>query len=209
MPVVVGEGDFPVLQKLSLHCFAGERLMRLAPLFCTSITELSLVETNETPLSTLLKRLPQLRALMVCRGNVGSIVSLLTGRLRHLTSLIMADTGLEDRHARSFSRLQELRLLELSDNQRITERFLRPLTGLTRLSRLSLKWCHGVLPAAVPFFCARIDAARAAYGWPPLEVVGLATIIPMDEQWDSDSEGVEQHEPWDVFFGGTNPASET
>lgn len=207
--IVVDEGDFPALQKLTLKGLKAGRLMCLAPLFQSGVTEVRLMGTWWTPLCTLLKPLSQLRALAVVGGHGGSIVSLLPGRLRRLTLLIMENSELEDRHARKFSRLHELRSLVLDMNREIALAFLKPLTGLTKLSRLSLDSCVHLLPAAVPAFCSRIDEVRAAYGWPPLKVVGLGTVRRMEALLDVRSEGSNQHgswDPWDPTSAGLDPA---
>lgn len=203
--VVVCNGDFPALQKLTLEGLREERLASLAPLFHSTVTEVKLMGTSRTPLSTLLRSLSELRSLVVVGGHGGSVVSLLTGRLRRLSLLILRDCNLEDRHARNFSQLHSLRVLGLDRNLEITGAFLRPLTGLTKLSNLSLEYCPALLPSAVPSFCSRIDAARSACGWPPLKVMGLGSLSPMDSLWDSGSDGFDPFDAldpsWDDMMG--------
>lgn len=194
--VDVSECDFPALQQLTLQFIREERLQRLAPLFQSSITKLVLDGARRTPLSNLLKRLPELRALELVDVRGGRVVPLLTGRLRRLTELVMINTRLEDRHAPYFRRLHELRSLSLDLNE-ITAGFLRQLTGLTQLSRLSMMFCHALPPAAVLAFCSKIDAARAARGWPPLEVQSTR---------DSGTEGSDQRDARDATSAGGDPS---
>eukprot|EP00884_Botryococcus_braunii_P003896 jgi/Botrbrau1/13507/Bobra.0082s0100.1 len=168
--------SLPGLWELTLSGL-DDGLLRVAkPLFSASLTKLTLHGTLAMPMpidEDALKPLSNLRSLTVAEWDVGCLVNLFQGPLSMLTCLeLPGSLDLVDPHALAFQNLQHLSVLRLDRCPYISGDFLRQLSGLTRLSLLSIEGCMGVSPHHLKMFRGLVEPKRAAYGLPPVKVEG-------------------------------------